>query len=203
MSPEDDHGQTLVVRFSRWRVFLLSFGLVACAAVFLTLAGLFVWLGLADLPMLGKTALFLLAFCLVPLSAYPLLLLSALAVRIEVGPASIKLRVPRVRGPLPLIGMTHAELTYDAVLSVQCREEVYVSFGLVTVQIAYSIVTRNGNQILLGVMPQNIGAALPFDQAAEQIAARAGLGILDRGAVRVGGIIRAMVCDVLCRLTAA
>ena len=195
MSHEDGR-QTLVIRFSRWRRVLLSLGLVACAAVFVMFAGFFVWLARADLPILGETALVLLAFGLVALAVYLLLLLIPLAVRIEVGPEDVKLRVPRVRGPLPLIGMMDASLGYDAILSVERREEVYVSFGVVTVQMAYSLVTRDGDRILLGVMPQNWGSALRFDKAAEQIAVRLGLGIVDHGAVRVGGIIRAMVRDV-------
>jgi hypothetical protein len=196
MSATHGRPQTLVVRFSRWRITLLSLGLVVCAALFLSLAGFFVWLGLHDLPVLAKAALFLMPLGLVPLSAYLLLLLIPLAVRIEVGPDGVKLKVPRVRGPLPLLGMLHANLSYDDIVSVQRREEVYVGFGVVTVQMAYSLVMRNGGRILLGVMPQNVGAALPFDRAAEQIAARLGPGIVDRGAVRVGGIIRALVRDV-------
>ena len=195
MSHEDAR-QTLVIRFSRWRRLLLSLGLVACAAVFVMLAGFFVWLARADLPVVGEIALVVLAFGLVALAVYLLLLLIPLAVRIEVGPQRVRLRVPRVRGPLPLVGMTDASLGYDAILSVERREEVYVSFGVVTVQMAYSLVTRDGHRILLGVMPQNWGTALRFDKAAEQIAVRLGLGIVDHGAVRVGGVIRAMVRDV-------
>jgi hypothetical protein len=187
--------ETFVVGFSRWRIVLLGLGLIACAMVFLILAGFFLLIGLGHLPVLGEAALVLLALGLVMLSAYLLLLLVVLAVRIEVGPQSVRLRLPRTRGPLPLIGMIHADLTYDAIASVERREEVYVSFGIVTVQMAYSLVTCDGCRLLLGVMSRNWGTALPLDKAAEKIAAHVGRSIVDHGAVRVGGIIRAMVRD--------
>lgn len=53
---------------------------------------------------------------------------------------------------LPASVSFRAQLPYDAIASVDCREEVYVSYGLVTVQHAFSLVTRDGVRLPLGVM---------------------------------------------------
>jgi hypothetical protein len=188
-----DH-ETFVVRPGLLRVVLLSVLLVAGATVFIFLAAV---AGLIDVSgFLARGALLLLALFLAALAVYFLLALSTNAQRIEVGPERLKLRLPRTRGPLPLLGLIRAQLPYDAIASVERREEVYVSFGLVTVQHAFSLITRDGARLPLGVMAGNWGYQLPFDQAAQKIAERAGCSVIDRGAVRVGGVLRAMARDV-------
>jgi hypothetical protein len=187
-----DH-ETFVVRSGLLRVVLLSVLLVAGATVFLFLAAV---AGVIDVSgFLTRGALLLLALFLAALAVYFLLALSTNALRIEVGPELLTLRLPRARGPLPLLGLIRAQLPYDAIASVERREEVYVSFGLVTVQHAFSLVTRDGARLPLGVMAENWGYQLPFDQAAQKIAERAGCSVIDRGAVRVGGVFHAMARD--------
>jgi hypothetical protein len=188
-----DH-ETFVVRPGLLRVVLLSVLLVLGATVFLFLAAV---AGVIDVKgILARGALLLVSLFLAALAVYFLLALSTNALRIEVGPELLKLRLPRMRGQLPLLGLIRAQLPYDAIASVERREEVYVSFGLVMVQHAFSLVTRDGARLPLGVIPENWGYQLPFDQAAQEIAERAGCSVIDRGAVRVGGVLRAMACDV-------
>ena len=79
---------------------------------------------------------------------------------------------------------------------METGEEVYISVGLAIVQHAYSIVTQDGVRILLGVMAENSGAQMPYDKAAARIAAHAGVPVTDHGAVRVGGVLHAMLHDV-------
>jgi hypothetical protein len=133
----------------------------------------------------------------VGLAVFFLLLLRTNVVRIEVGPERFKLRMPRVRGPVPLLGSITAELPYSAIASVETREEVYSTFGLVTEQRAYSVVTRDGVRLPLGTMVENWSAPLQlrFDQAAARIAERAGTSVVERGAVLVGGTLRATIRD--------
>ena len=176
-----DH-ETFVVRPGLLRVVLLSVLLVVGAAVFLFLAAVAAVINVSG--VLARGALLLLALFLAALAVYFLLVLSTIAQRIEVGPERLKLRLPRTRGPLPLLGVIRAQLPYGAIASVERREEVYVSFGLVTVQHAFSLVTRDGARLPLGVMAGNWGYQLPFDQAAQKIAERAGCSVIDRGAVR-------------------
>ena len=188
-----DH-ETFVVRPGLLRVVLLSVLLVVGAAVFLFRGRC----RCGDKRQWGSrsgrsVALGTVSGCA---GRYFLLVLSTIAQRIEVGPERLKLRLPRTRGPLPLLGVIRAQLPYGAIASVERREEVYVSFGLVTVQHAFSLVTRDGARLPLGVMAGNWGYQLPFDQAAQKIAERAGCSVIDRGAVRVGGVLRAMARDV-------
>jgi hypothetical protein len=185
---------SFVLRPGPLRVVLLSVTFVIGAGVFLFLAVVAVMIKVESL--LARSALFILALGLVALAGYLLLALRINGIRIEVGPERFKLGTPRLRGPLPLLSSIRAELPYSAIASVETREEVYSSFGLVTVQRAYSVVTRDGVRLPLGIMAEHWGLQLPFDQAAARLAARARVPVVDRGAVRVGGVLRAMMRDV-------
>jgi hypothetical protein len=190
-----------VLRPTLGRRILLFIGLIFCAGLFIGMAALDVWISAVAMPagvdsLAARLVMWLGALILLALAVYMLLLLRVTMVRIEVGPQQLSLRLPRTRGPLPVLGTVRAELPYPAIVAVETRQEVYVSFGLVTIQRAFSMVTRDGKRILLGVMAENWGMQLPFDQAAARIASRAGIAVVDRGALRVGGVIRAMLHDV-------
>jgi hypothetical protein len=101
--------------------------------------------------------------------------------------------MPSLRGPLPLLPVVRAEMAYTDIVSVERRDEIYSSFRITTMQNVYSLVTRDLVRFSLGVVTENWDHQLPFDQAAQRIAARAGLQVRDRGAVRVGGVLRAMM----------
>jgi hypothetical protein len=189
-----DSHDTFLLRVGPLRVVLLTVIMVFGAVVFLFIGATFAAIKVDSL--LGRSALLLAALFLLMLAAYCLIILRTNIIRIEVGPERLKLRMPRLRGPLPLLTTIRAALPYADVASVETREEVYSTFGLVTVQRAYSLVTRDGVRLPLGVMAESWGFQMPFDQAAARIATRAGISIIDRGAVRVGGIIRAMLYDV-------
>jgi hypothetical protein len=194
MEHAQDTRETFVLRPGPLRVVLLSVVLVFGAGVFLFLAAVAVVIKVDSL--LARAALSLLALVLAALALCFLLLLRTNIIRIEVGPERLKLRTPRVRGPLVLLSSIREDIPYSAIASVEAREEVYSSFGLVTVQRAFSIVTRDGRRLPIGIMAENLGAQMPFDQAAARIATRAGLSVVDRGAVRVGGVLRAIIRDV-------
>jgi hypothetical protein len=189
-----DNHETFVLRPGPLRAILLWVLLPFSAAMFLVLAAIAAAIQVDR--MLARLAVWLVALVLAALAVYFLLALRMSIVRIEVGPERLKLRMPRVRGPLPLLRTIRADLPYSVIAAVETREEVYSTFGLVTVERAYSIVTRDGARLPLGVMAENWGGQMRFDEAAERIAARARLPVSKRGAVRVGGIIRAMVNDV-------
>jgi hypothetical protein len=189
--PGDD--ETFVLEPGPLRMTMLGFGLVLCAVMFLFMAAVAVAITVDN--FFGRLALLLLGLLLTVLAIYLLLLLRTLVIRVEVGPERLKVRVPRLRGPLPLLSTLRAELPYSAIASVETREEVYSSFGIVTVQRSFRVVTRDGASIPLGIMAENWGAQMPYDQLSARIAARAGIPVVERGAVRVGGIVRAIVDD--------
>jgi hypothetical protein len=190
-TPRDQ--DAFVVSAGPLRAALLSVLLVLCATMFLFMAG-FAFVIPVD-SMAVRSALALGGLILVALACYFLLLLRTLANRIEVGPDRLKLRMVPMRGPLPLFGTVRADLAYKDIASVETREENYLTFGLVAVQHAFSIVTRDGTRLPLGVMAESLGAQMPFDQAAKRIAARAHLSVIDRGPVWIDGVLRAMIHD--------
>ena len=140
--------ETFVLPPATVRVVLVSAGLVFCSAVFLAMT--------ANCAMIKvDSAIARFALMLAGLVAYLLLLLRTNIIRIELTPLRPKLRLPRVGGPLRLLGTIRADIPYTDIASVDTREEVYISFGLAIVQHAYSIVTRDGVRVLLGVMTEN------------------------------------------------
>ncbi len=187
-------GETFVLRPGPLRIALLVVAMIFCAAIFLFMAAVAVMIDVRNIA--GRLALWLLALMLTALAIYVLLLLLTITVRIEVGPQRLKLRMPHTRGPLPVPGTIRADIPYGDIASVETREEVYNSFGLVTLQRSFSIVTRDGARLPLGVMAENWGMQMRFDDAAERIAARAGMSVADRGTVHVGGVLRALIHDV-------
>jgi hypothetical protein len=189
-------GDTFVVKPGSGRVVIQTLGLVFCAGVFLSLAAFAVFAAVWETDSaIGRPALLVLAAVLVVFAVFILLFLSANWVRIEVGPQMLRLRLPRLRGPVPLPSLVRAEIAYSDIAAVEHREEMYSSLGLANIQDAYSLVLRDGTRILLGVLAELWGASLPVDQAAERIAQRAGCSVRDRGAVRVGGVIRGFIRD--------
>jgi hypothetical protein len=129
------------------------------------------------------------------LVALPLIGLSINGTRIEMGPERLRLRVLRSRGSIPLLAWARVTLPYVAVARVERRDEVYNLLGLIDLWRAYSIVTKDGTRLPLGFMrPFWITQfQLRIDEAAEQIAARSGAHVADRGAVYVGGLLRSAV----------
>jgi hypothetical protein len=168
--------------------------LVFSAGVFLFMAAIAFVIKVDN--FVGRLALFFVGMALIVLALYFLCALFSSFNRIEVGPERLKLRLGRTRGPGPLPSFIRASIPYDAIAAVETREEVYSTFGLVTVLRVYSIVTRDGARFPLGVMAENWGLQMPYDQAAKRVAARAQTSIRDKGTVRVGGIIYATVHDV-------
>jgi len=185
--------ETFVVRPGRLRLVLVSAGLVFCALLMVAWAAaaciaayaidrVAVWIGLA------AAALFCLAVAL-----YLLLCLNAMALRIELGPRRIKLRLPRLRGHLPLPGLIRAELPYDVIASVQYRAEFYGGGTSGRRQHAFSLVTRDGDRFLLGFIIEGAPFQYPLGKTAALIAERAGCPAITRGAVRIGGVLHAML----------
>jgi hypothetical protein len=185
--------EVLVVQPGRLRVVLVSTGLILSALLLLSWASgaVFVASRVDFIP--ARIILILWALGVVAIGIYLLLLLNTLALRIELGPERLKLRLPRMRGHLPLPGLIRAELPYEAVASVQRRAEIFSSFGDAKLQRAFSLVTRDNGRLQLGFIVENAAFQYPFDRVADAIAARTACPNLERGPVRVGSVFRAMI----------
>jgi hypothetical protein len=185
--------EVLVVQPGRLRVILVSAGLILSALLLMCWAAGVVFLaGVVDF-MLVRIGLILVAFATAAIAVYLLLLLYTLALRIEVGPERLKLRLPHMRGHLALPGLIRAELPYEAIASVQHRAEIFSSFGGARVQHAFSLVTRDDGRLPLGFMIENAAFQYPFDRIAKTIAARAACPEIESRAVRIGSILGAMI----------
>ncbi len=185
--------EALVVRPGRLRIVLVSAGLILCTLLLLCWgAGVVLLADIVDFRLV-RIGLILAALCVATIAIYLLLLLYTLALRIELGPERLKLRLPRMRGHLPLPGLVHAELPYEAIASVQRRTEIFSGFGGTRVQRAFSLVTRDDGRLPLGFMVENAAFQYPFDRVAKMIAARAACPEIECRVVRVGGILGAMI----------
>jgi hypothetical protein len=185
-----ESNDTFVVRPARLRLVLVSAGLLLCAALMLWWAAAACVLAHLIDRAIGWIVLVPIALACVAVAAFLLLCLNAMALRIEVGRERLILRVPRLRGHLPLPGLIRAELPYNVIASVQYRIEVY---GAGRRQHAFSLVTRDGDRISLGVIIEDAPFQYPLARASALIAERAGCPLITRGAVHIGGVLHAML----------
>jgi hypothetical protein len=185
--------EVLVIQPGHLRVVLVGTGLILCTVVLLgwAAAAIFAAGGTDFIP--ARIILVLWALGVVAIGIYLLLLLNTLALRIELGPERLKLRLPRMRGHLPLPGLIRAELPFESIASVQHRAEIFSSFGSPKVQHAFSLVTRDSGRLPLGFIVENAAFQYPFGRLADAIAARAACPKVERGPVHVGSILRAMI----------
>jgi hypothetical protein len=180
-----------VVSAGPWRILLLAPLLVIAGLVFLSLALVMLYVDVANVA--GRLALWGAALGLAALAIYFLLLAAALAMRVEVAPDALRLRLPRWQSVLPWFPWIRAAIPYAEIAAVETRDEVYSSFGLTSVQTVYSIASKAGRRIVLGFTSPLATWNYPFDEAAARIARKAGIAVTDRGAVEVGGIIRSII----------
>jgi hypothetical protein len=173
------------------RIILLAPFLVLAGVVFLFLALVMVYVDVANLP--GRLALWGAALGFAAMAIYFLLLAAALAMRVEVAPDALRLRIPRWQGVLPWFPWIRAAIPYADIAAVETRDDVYSSFGLTSVQTVYSVATKAGRRIVLGFTSPLATWNYPFDEAAARIARNAGVAVTNRGAVEVGGIIRSVI----------
>jgi hypothetical protein len=180
-----------IVSAGPWRIILLAPLLVLAGVVFLFLALVMVYVDVANLP--GRLAFWGAALGFAAMAIYFLLLAASLALRVEVAPDALRLRIPRWQGVLPWFPWIRAAIPYADIAAVETRDDVYSSFGLTSVQTVYSVATKAGRRIVLGFTSPLATWNYPFDEAAARIARNAGVAVTDRGAVEVGGIIRSII----------
>ena len=184
--------ESFVVQPGRSRVVLVGAGLILLAVLLLGWAAGAIFAASWIDFVLAQVVVILWALGVAAIAVYLLLLLNTLALRIEIGPERLKVRLPQMRGHLPLPGLIRAELPYEAIASVQHRVEIFSTFGRGRVQRAFSLVTRDSGRIPLGFMIESAAFQYPFDRVADAIATRAVCPNIERGAVRVGSVLRAM-----------
>src|ERR1700704_6281722 len=117
-----------IVSAGPWRIILLAPLLVLAGVVFLFLALVMVYVDVANLP--GRLAFWGAALGFAAMAIYFLLLAASLALRVEVAPDALRLRIPRWQGVLPWFPWIRAAIPYADIAAVETRDYVYSSFGL-------------------------------------------------------------------------
>lgn len=111
-------------------------------------------------------------------------LIFALRSRLELGETSVRFTLP-ARGGAHLLAYTKKDIPYDQIAAVETRCELYGRSIAPVFMRGVQIVTKDGAKIPLGyVNESNVDPVFPFPTIAQQIAARAGVPVTDRGNVK-------------------
>lgn len=111
-------------------------------------------------------------------------LMHSLMARVELGETSVKMTLPSGRGPTPFLRYKSHEIPYDQIKAVETRREVYGGKVAPVVLKGARLVLKDDSVVKLGYVSEaNTDPAFPFPEIAQQIAERAGVGIIDQGNV--------------------
>lgn len=112
-------------------------------------------------------------------------LLFSIRARIDIGDMAVKMTLPSGRGLVPMMRYVRHEIPYSDIKAIESRREVYGGTLAPVLMRGARIITKDGRSIQLGYLNDaNVDPAFPYAEIADQIAARAGLQVIDRGAVR-------------------
>lgn len=111
-------------------------------------------------------------------------LVFALRARLELAEKSVRFTLP-ARGGAHLLAYTTKDVPYDQIAAIETRRELYGRSIAPVFMRGVQIVTKDGAKMPLGyVNDANVDPVFPFPTIAEQIAARAGVPVTDRGNVK-------------------
>lgn len=112
-------------------------------------------------------------------------LLFSIRAHIDLGDKSVRMTLPTGRGLLPMLRYQRHDIPYADIVGVETRREIYGGALTPVMMRGARIVTRDGGAIQLGYLNEaNVDPAFPYAEIADAIAARAGVTVADRGAVR-------------------
>jgi hypothetical protein len=112
-------------------------------------------------------------------------LLYALRARVQLGETAVRFTLPSGRGPTPMLRYKTHEIPYRDIASVEMRREIYGGAIAPMLLQGARLTRKDGTIVKLGyVSEHNPDAALPYPEIARQIAARAGVPVIDQGSVR-------------------
>ena len=146
------------------------------------------WADALSAAIIGAAVLFWGAFLFVQV-------MSSIRTRIAFGEKMLNLRVPTWRGPNPGVRFIKRRIPYEDIASVETRGEVYTALNALKIPVltrATSVVTKDGERIVLGYRNEDDeDPELDYPRIAAQIAARAGVNLIDRGRVVAGNHLTA------------
>lgn len=111
-------------------------------------------------------------------------LLFSVRARIDLGDTAVRMTLPAGRGLMPMLRYQRHEIPYSDIKSIESRREIYGGTLAPVLMRGARILTKDGRTIQLGYINEsNVDPTFPYAEIAEQIAARAGMQVIDRGAV--------------------
>lgn len=112
-------------------------------------------------------------------------LLFSIRTRIDIGDDAVRMTIPAGRGLMPMLRYNRHEIPYGDIKAIETRREIYGGTLAPVLLRGARILTKDGRSIQLGYLNEaNVDPAFPYIEIADRIASRAGLQIVDRGAVR-------------------
>lgn len=112
-------------------------------------------------------------------------LLFSIRARIDIGENAVKMTLPAGRGLMPMLRYQRHEIPFTDIKAIESRREIYGGTLAPVLMRGARIITKDDRAIQLGYLNEaNVDPAFPYSEIAEQVAARAGLQVIDRGAVR-------------------
>lgn len=112
-------------------------------------------------------------------------MLFSIRARVDIGQDSVRMTLPAGRGLVPMLQYRRHDIPYADIKAIEVRREVYGGSLAPVLLRGARILTKDGAAVQLGYLNEaNVDPAFPFGEIADQIADRAGLQVIDRGAVR-------------------
>jgi hypothetical protein len=115
---------------------------------------------------------------------------------VHIGDDKAAFVLPNWRGPTPLFPYTECRVPFQDLAAVETRSEVYRYFVIPVIVRSACLVRKDGERLTLGYVQEDPQDPwIPFHTIAEQIAAKAGVPIVDRGVVEGSSGLRALIQD--------
>ena len=112
-------------------------------------------------------------------------LMQSLCSRVELGDTAVKMTLPSGRGPTPILRYRSQEVPYDQIKAVETRGEVYGGSVAPVLLKGARLILKDDSAVKLGYVSEaNTDPCFPFPEIAQQIAARAGVPVEQKGCVR-------------------
>ena len=111
-------------------------------------------------------------------------LMFSLRARLSLGDKAVTFTLPSGRGPTPMLRYVSHDVPYASIKEVELRREVFGGrWAPVLLQGAH-LITKDNRDIPLGYVSEaNVDPAFPYPVIAQQIAARAGVPLVDEGSI--------------------
>jgi hypothetical protein len=164
---------------------VLSFLFLLLLPFFISLPGMFMMRWNNGL-MQDNFGFLVMAFAFTALIVFVLIeLMKSLRLRVELGPDSVKMNLPKSSGPTPKFRYQAYDIPYDQIHAVETRREIYGGSLAPVLLKGARLITKDQQTIALGyVSDANVDPSFPYPEIAKKIADRARLPLIDRGNVR-------------------